>query len=86
MVRRGVYVYAPREDGARGVWSYKCHQFPRSSGYPEDPATGIAAVLAATLQFGPDDDKSSTIVNDDIYRGTVMGWPSLIQVVDLRRD
>ena len=69
----GVYVYTPRKDGARGARSYECRQFPRSSGYPEDPATVItAAALAATLQIGPDDDKSSTIVNYDIYQGTAM--------------
>ena len=60
--------------GARGARSYECRQFPRSSGYPEDPATGIAAsALAATLRFGPDDNKKSTIVNYDIYQGTAMG-------------
>ena len=73
--------------GSRGARSYECRQFPRLSGYPEDPATVItAAALAATLQIGPDDDKSSTIVNYDIYQGTAMRRPSLLQVVNLRRD
>ena len=38
------------------------------------------------MRFGPYDKKSSTIVNYDIFHGTAMGRPSLIQVVDLRRD
>ena len=83
----GVYVYAPREDVARRARSYQCHQFPWSSGYPEDPTTSIAAAtLAATLRCGPNDDKTPTIVNYDIYQGTAMGRSSLIQAVDLHRD
>jgi len=81
----GVYLYAQHENRAT---SYECRQFPRSSGYPEDPATGIAAAaLAASLRFGPSSSKDeSTSIDYDIYQGTAMGRPSLIQVVDLRRD
>jgi PhzF family phenazine biosynthesis protein len=42
----GLYPYAP-SDPARQV--FDARQFPRSSGYPEDAATGIAA---AALAFG----------------------------------
>jgi predicted PhzF superfamily epimerase YddE/YHI9 len=72
--------------------SFECRQFPRSSGYQEDPATGIAAAaLAASLHFGNDNDSDTTIINNnnivyDIYQGTAMGRPSLIQVVDLRGE
>ena len=96
----GVYLYAPRNinrsEGSGQKWSscyeYECRQFPRSSGYPEDPATGIAAAaLAASLQFGtcgsqegsPQDVATS---NYEIYQGTAMGRPSLIEVVDLQKD
>jgi PhzF family phenazine biosynthesis protein len=83
----GVYLHAPREDGASGARSYECRQFPRASGYPEDPATGIAAAaLAASLRFGSDDDDGAPSVHYDMYQGTAMGRPSLIQVLDLRKE
>lgn len=88
----GVYVYSPHSSE---INSYECRQFPRSSGYPEDPATGIAAAaLAASLRFGghgvnqqqaesPGNNAGSLIYN--IYQGTAMGRPSLIQIMDLER-
>ena len=104
----GIYVYAPRRypqqqkqqsntnstsENNRSNISFECRQFPRSSGYQEDPATGIAAAaLAASLHFdndnGNDTNNTSTnsIASYDIYQGTAMGRPSLIQVVDLRRE
>lgn len=95
----GVYLYAPilsdpphkTQNSCHHRMSLECRQFPRSSGYPEDPATGIAAAaLAASLRFGNNDDnriqeEESSIVYD-IYQGTAMGRPSLIQVVDLERE
>jgi PhzF family phenazine biosynthesis protein len=42
----GLYPYAPHEGTAQ---LFEARQFPRSSGYPEDAATGIAA---AALAFG----------------------------------
>ncbi len=80
----GVYLYAQKPP--MQINSYECRQFPRSSGYPEDPATGIAAAaLAASLRFG---GSGVTGKKDsfDIYQGTAMGRPSLIQVLDLERD
>lgn len=46
----GVYLYA--HVSRLGVPNeYECRQFPRASGYPEDPATGIAALaLACSLE------------------------------------
>jgi len=132
----GVYVYAStmtmkpphqeqQQQGANGIsnctLSFECRQFPRSSGYEEDPATGIAAAaLAASLHFsnnntgggggggggeyGDDSECGNKIENDtsdsndnsrsrrssnviyDMYQGTAMGRPSLIQVVDLQRE
>ena len=57
----GIYLYTQRvneEDDDDGgnfqssedamYSSWECRQFPRASGYPEDPATGIAAAALAT--------------------------------------
>ena len=73
----GIYLYTtkPNETGA-----WECRQFPRASGYPEDPATGIAAAALAV-----------SLCRDGIflpvykfYQGTAMQRPSLIEVLDLR--
>ena len=95
----GVYLYAPCSSESKDILSYECRQFPRSSGYPEDPATGIAAAaLAASLRFGGENQNQSNIskkgavtkesnsIAYDIYQGTAMGRPSLIQVLNLERD
>jgi PhzF family phenazine biosynthesis protein len=70
----GLYPYAP--SGERRV---DARQFPRSSGYPEDPATGIAA---AALLFGllaeglvAADERTITV-----RQGRAMGRPSKILV------
>jgi len=72
----GLYPYAVLDEGAR---SFEARQFPRSSGYPEDAATGIAA---AALAFGLLSD--GLIVPDDrtirILQGRAMGCPSEIRV------
>jgi len=61
-----------------GLYSYsilrdviECRQFPQYSGYPEDPATGIAAAaLACHLQTR----------SCDFYQGTAMGRRSKISI------
>lgn len=70
----GLYPYA-----ASGERRYDARQFPRSSGYPEDPATGVAA---AALVFGlladgavEPDDRPVTV-----RQGRAMGRPSVITV------
>lgn len=68
----GLYPYA------RGDSAFHARQFPRSSGYPEDAATGIAA---AALAFG-------LLANGDVRttdpilvrQGEAMGSPSEISV------
>mmetsp|Transcript_23465 Transcript_23465/g.49773 ORF Transcript_23465/g.49773 Transcript_23465/m.49773 type:complete len:365 (+) Transcript_23465:123-1217(+) len=78
----GIYIYAKIGDAdARGEetkgLSFEARQFPKSSGYGEDPATGIAAgALAASLH------KRGITRNDfyDIFQGTAMGKPSRIGV------
>lgn len=72
----GIYLYCPIETG-----SFECRQFPRSSGYPEDPATGVAAAaLACSLsQSGIRSNEE----DEDLYRfsqGTAMQRPSLLLV------
>lgn len=70
----GLYPYAP--SGDRQV---DARQFPRSSGYPEDPATGIAATALAfgLLADGFVDTDESPVV---VRQGRAMGRPSRISV------
>lgn len=69
--------------------SYECRQFPRASGYPEDPATGIAAAALAVslhqkqLQRG-NNARPAPPTAYKFYQGTAMGHPSLIMVENLR--
>jgi predicted PhzF superfamily epimerase YddE/YHI9 len=72
----GIYLYCRAENGM-----FECRQFPRSSGYPEDPATGVAAAaLACSLsQTGIRSNED----DEDMYRfvqGTAMHRPSLLLV------
>ena len=56
-------------------------QFPRASGYPEDPATGIAAAaLACSLRRHHQETLHSSY---KFYQGFAMGQPSLIVVENL---
>jgi predicted PhzF superfamily epimerase YddE/YHI9 len=81
----GLYLYAPAvaedvdaDDALNNSW--ECRQFPRASGYPEDPATGIAAAaLAASLYR-----RGTKLPAYKFYQGTAMGQPSLIMVENLK--
>jgi PhzF family phenazine biosynthesis protein len=70
----GLYPYAPADLEAR---VFDARQFPKSSGYPEDAATGIAA---AALAFGL--LENGLIEADDrpirVRQGRAMGRPSEI--------
>lgn len=72
----GLYPFAVCESQAR---TFDARQFPKSSGYPEDAATGIAA---AALAFGL--LEAGQIAADggpiQIRQGRVMGRPSRIAV------
>jgi len=72
----GLYPYAV-VDAERQ--EFEARQFPRSSGYPEDPATGIAA---AALAFGLLDaglvEASERPIT--IHQGRAMGRPSTMTV------
>lgn len=73
----GLYLYSKSqvEDGA-----WECRQFPKASGYPEDPATGIAAgALACHLSFHHELELPAY----KFHQGTAMGKPSLIVVDEL---
>lgn len=72
----GLYLYA-----ASGA-EWECRQFPRFSGYPEDPATGIAAGALAVYLYNQG-------VQRDVYsirQGTTMKRPSLISVQNIQID
>jgi predicted PhzF superfamily epimerase YddE/YHI9 len=73
----GLYVYAKSET-EDGAW--ECRQFPRASGYPEDPATGIAAAALACHLY---QHQEIDIPAYKMYQGTAMGKPSLIVVDEL---
>jgi trans-2,3-dihydro-3-hydroxyanthranilate isomerase len=88
----GIFLYAERpDDSTSSVSSWECRQFPRASGYPEDPATGIAAAaLAASLEHRLRSRAVSRGINEDdkqrhykFYQGTAMGQASLIMVDNL---
>ncbi|GAA3436874.1 PhzF family phenazine biosynthesis protein [Kutzneria kofuensis] len=69
----GLYPYAPSDPATQ---TFDARQFPRSSGYPEDAATGIAA---AALAYGLLDNH---LINPDrpvhVRQGRAMGKPSRI--------
>lgn len=77
LVSTGLYLYAA-SDQAKQLWDAR--QFPKESGYHEDPATGIAA---SALAFGllengvvePDGGKEVRV-----RQGRAMGLPSEIVV------
>ena len=66
----GLYPYA-----ASGPRRFDARQFPRSSGYPEDPATGIAAaaLAGALVSDGAVPAERGVVV---IRQGRAMGRPS----------
>jgi PhzF family phenazine biosynthesis protein len=72
----GLYPYAPVDGDDR---TFAARQFPRSSGYPEDPATGIAAAALAfgLARRGLVDPLGAAI---GVQQGSAMGRPSEITV------
>jgi len=91
----GIYLYAhanvegDHDASINTATSWECRQFPRFSGYPEDPATGVAAAaLAVALHnenWNETNEKNSEF---HFYQGTAMQRPSLIviQNVQLKND
>lgn len=79
----GVYLYTPVSTAPGNLPRYECRQFPRASGYPEDPATGIAAAaLAASLerQRWERGDTDGSGGNYEMVQGTAMGKRSRLVV------
>lgn len=83
----GLYLYSP---SSSSTTSYECRQFPRFSGYPEDPATGIAAAALANSLYSRgvhtfNDSNTSEVDTDKvvvytIFQGTAMQKPSRIRI------
>jgi PhzF family phenazine biosynthesis protein len=69
----GLYPFAVPDRTQPHVWA---RQFPRDSGYPEDPATGLAAAALATLLAlrEPEDG----VYSYEIHQGQAMSRPSRI--------
>lgn len=75
----GLYPYAVGTPGNDGIPVYHARQFPRSSGYPEDAATGIAA--AALWGFLANHDPvPARLAEIAVRQGDAMGSPSEIRV------
>ena len=77
----GLYPFAPSDEGPL---TFEARQFPKSSGYPEDPATGVAAAalafgLLAAGQMAPEG-------RIRVLQGRAMGRPSAIRVRFARDD
>lgn len=79
----GIYLYSHLQDDETSS-SWECRQFPRASGYPEDPATGIAAAALAASMVQTYSGGGLPPTNFNFYQGMSMDRPSLIQVVDLK--
>lgn len=77
----GLYPYAfPEKSDESGGRVVHARQFPRSAGYPEDAATGVAS---AALAFGLLQTPSARVTPGTTVRvrqGQAMGRPSLITV------
>lgn len=79
----GIYLYSHLQDDDE-TSSWECRQFPKDSGYPEDPATGIAAAALAASMVQTYSGGGLPPTNFDFYQGMSMDRPSLIKVVDLK--
>ncbi|KAL3931437.1 MAG: hypothetical protein SGBAC_011309 [Bacillariaceae sp.] len=78
----GIYLYSHLQD-YESTSSWECRQFPRASGYPEDPATGIAAAALAASMVQTYSGGGIPPTDFNFYQGMSMDRPSFIQVVDL---
>jgi trans-2,3-dihydro-3-hydroxyanthranilate isomerase len=78
----GLYPYAI-DTGPDGSATVAARQFPRSSGYPEDAATGIAAAALWSYLSGTGAvarGEPSALVTTTIRQGEAMGCPSAIEL------
>ena len=87
----GLYLYATHTDEddthrpttTAPTTTLECRQFPSASGYPEDPATGIAA---AALAVHLDRHQIQVPTNGvwHFHQGTAMGRPSIITIQNIQ--
>ena len=74
----GFYPFAP-EINASGETKYCARQFPNRSGYPEDPATGVAAsALGAYLALHAARPIEDGLHTYRVRQGEAMGRPSVM--------
>lgn len=71
----GLYPFAASDAGTH---TFEARQFPKSSGYPEDAATGVAAAALAFGLLAADEVTRRDRVH--ILQGRAMGRPSAIHV------
>jgi hypothetical protein len=68
--------------------TFECRQFPKNSGYPEDPATGIAAAALAVYTHRRrrcrQSKKTYPKASLEFRQGTAMGRPSLITIRNIQ--
>ena len=77
----GAYVFAPHPDGdPRHVVA---RQFPVDAGYPEDPATGVAAAALAAYLAADLQPARSAWRGITIDQGDTMGQPSFVRAAAL---
>lgn len=77
----GLYLYSKLPSGDN---DWECRQFPRASGYPEDPATGVAAAALATSLTKSYSGGGLPPTDYNFYQGMSMDRPSHIQVVNIQ--
>ncbi|MGH8997024.1 MAG: PhzF family phenazine biosynthesis protein [Acidimicrobiales bacterium] len=72
----GAYLFAPHPDGRPD--HVVARQFPVAAGYPEDPATGVAAGALAAYLADRNRPSPPCWVNVEIDQGDTMGRPSTL--------
>ena len=77
----GAYVFAPHPDGDPA--HLVARQFPVDAGYPEDPATGVAAGALAAYLAGRHKSAEPAWTRITIDQGDAMGQPSRLRAAAL---
>ena len=77
----GAYVFAPHADGDPS--HLVARQFPVDAGYPEDPATGVAAAALAAYLAQGSWPPQPTWLRFTIDQGDAMGRPSSLRAAAL---
>ena len=77
----GAYVFAPHPDG--DPQHVVARQFPVDAGFPEDPATGVAAAALAAYLAAKRRQARPTWIPITIDQGDAMGQPSWVRAAAL---